>query len=59
MNTSAKTATAEKPGSCLARQPIPNKDENVLGYELLFRESLEEDRFIPILRAALAASSIV
>jgi c-di-GMP-related signal transduction protein len=45
MNTSAKTAPAEKPGSCLARQPILNKDEKVLGYELLFRESLEEDRF--------------
>jgi len=45
MNTSAKTAPAEKPGSCLARQPILNKNEKVLGYELLFRESLEEDRF--------------
>lgn len=45
MNTSAKTAPAEKPGSCLARQPILNKDEKVLGYELLFRESLEENRF--------------
>jgi c-di-GMP-related signal transduction protein len=45
MNTSAKTATAEKPCSCLARQPILNKDENVLGYELLFRENLEEDQF--------------
>ena len=45
MNTSAKTAPAEKPGSCLARQPILNKDEKVLGYELLFRDSLEGDRF--------------
>ncbi|HWI67271.1 MAG TPA: hypothetical protein VNS88_02630, partial [Nitrospiraceae bacterium] len=45
MNTSAKTAPAEKPGSCLARQPILNKDEKVLGYELLFGENLGEDRF--------------
>jgi len=45
MNTSAKTAPAEKPGCCLARQPILNKDEKVLGYELLFRESPEENRF--------------
>lgn len=45
MNTSGKAALAEKPASCLARQPILNKDEKVLGYELLFRESPEEDRF--------------
>lgn len=45
MNASVKTAPAEKPGSCLARQPILNKDEKVLGYELLFRESPQEDRF--------------
>lgn len=45
MNASAKTASAEKPGSCLARQPILNKDEKVQGYELLFREGAEEDRF--------------
>ena len=45
MNTSAKTAPAEKPGSCLARQPILNKDEKVLGYELLFGEKLGEDWF--------------
>ena len=45
MNPSAKAAPAEKPASCLARQPILNKDERVLGYELLFRESVEEERF--------------
>ena len=43
MNASAKTAPSEKPESCLARQPILNKDENVLGYELLFRENSQED----------------
>ena len=45
MNTAVKTAPSEKPGSCLARQPILNKDEKVLGYELLFRENPTEDRF--------------
>ena len=45
MTTAGKTAPAEKPTPCLARQPILNKDEKVLGYELLFRESQEENRF--------------
>ena len=45
MNTSVKTAPAEKPSACLARQPILHKDENVTGYALLLRESLEENRF--------------
>ncbi len=45
MTTAGKAAPAEKPTPCLARQPILNKDEKVLGYELLFRESHEENRF--------------
>jgi EAL and modified HD-GYP domain-containing signal transduction protein len=45
MNTAVKTAPSEKPGSCLARQPILDKDEKVLGYELLFRDNPTEDRF--------------
>jgi EAL and modified HD-GYP domain-containing signal transduction protein len=45
MNTAGKTAPSEKPGSCLARQPILDKDEKVLGYELLFRDNPTEDRF--------------
>jgi c-di-GMP-related signal transduction protein len=45
MNSSAKAVPAEKPSPCLARQPILNKEEKVLGYELLFRESSEENRF--------------
>jgi c-di-GMP-related signal transduction protein len=45
MNTAVKIASPEKPSSCLARQPILSKDEKVLGYELLFRESPQEDRF--------------
>jgi EAL and modified HD-GYP domain-containing signal transduction protein len=45
MNTAVKTAPSEKPSSCLARQPILSKDEKVLGYDLLFRESPQEDGF--------------
>jgi c-di-GMP-related signal transduction protein len=45
MNTAVKTTPSEKPSSCLARQPMLSKDEKVLGYELLFRESPQEDRF--------------
>ena len=45
MNSSVKAAPAEKPTPCLARQPILDKDEKVLGYELLFRENPEDNRF--------------
>jgi c-di-GMP-related signal transduction protein len=38
-------APAEKPSPCLARQPILTKDEKVLGYELLFRDSAEDRHF--------------
>lgn len=38
-------ASAKKPSPCLARQPILTKDEKVLGYELLFRENPEDNRF--------------
>ena len=34
-----------KPSPCLARQPILTKEEKVIGYELLFRESSEDDHF--------------
>ena len=48
---------AEKPSPCLARQPILTKDENVVGYELLFRDSPEENRFTS--NAADATSHII
>jgi len=38
-------APAPKPSPCLARQPILTQDEKVLGYELLFRESPEDNHF--------------
>lgn len=45
MNTPRRAVPAEKPSACLARQPILTKDEKVMGYELLFREDPEENRF--------------
>ncbi len=47
MNTSAKRTPAAQSADCLARQPILNKDERVLGYELLFRESDDQERSSP------------
>lgn len=45
MNPPGQAAPATKPSPCLARQPILAEDEKVIGYELLFRESPEENRF--------------
>lgn len=45
MSTPARAVSAKKTSPCVARQPILTKDEKVFGYELLFRESLEEHRF--------------
>ncbi len=44
MNTSGQ-APASTPSPCLAWQPILTKDERVEGYELLFRENAEDNRF--------------
>ena len=47
MGTHAQPASLEKRGHshCIARQPIVTTDEDVLGYELLFRENPQEDHF--------------
>jgi len=45
MGTKAQAAPVEKPSPCIARQPILTADENVVGYELFFREAREERRF--------------
>jgi c-di-GMP-related signal transduction protein len=45
MSTPGQAVSAKNPGPCLARQPILTKDEKVVGYELLSRESPEEHRF--------------
>jgi EAL and modified HD-GYP domain-containing signal transduction protein len=45
MSTTAQAASVEKPSPCIARQPILTADENVVGYELFFREDREQRRF--------------
>jgi EAL and modified HD-GYP domain-containing signal transduction protein len=42
---SAPQPAPERPTPCIARQPILTADEDVTGYELLFRESSEKDHF--------------
>ena len=44
MSTQAQAATDEKNSPCIARQPILAIDEQVVGYELLFRQNPEEHR---------------
>lgn len=38
-------ATTDKASPCIARQPILTSDDEVVGYELFFRENQEEERF--------------
>ena len=45
MIAAGRPAPAKTSTSCLARQPILNKDEKVIGYELFFRENAEDNRF--------------
>jgi len=45
MSTPAKATPVEQPSPCIARQPILTADENVIGYELFFREGTFQDRF--------------
>jgi c-di-GMP-related signal transduction protein len=45
MATPVQAKIAEKPIPCIARQPILTADENVIGYELFFRESPEQGSF--------------
>jgi c-di-GMP-related signal transduction protein len=45
MGTKAQASPVEKPSPCIARQPILTADEEVVGYELLFREGRDERRF--------------
>lgn len=45
MSAPGKAISRKETSPCLARQPILTKDEKVVGYELLFRESEEERSF--------------
>ena len=46
MGTRAQATSFEKPVPSVARQPILAGDERVLGYELLFRQSPEDENLI-------------
>lgn len=56
MGTQAQAAADEKPIPWIARQPILTKDENVVGYQLLFCQSPEEDRFTSDADSATSAT---
>lgn len=56
MGTKAQAAPVEKPSPCIARQPILTADEEVVGYELLFREGRDERRFAPDSENATSAT---
>ncbi|MGP0021032.1 MAG: EAL and HDOD domain-containing protein [Candidatus Sulfotelmatobacter sp.] len=45
MPNPAHAVAPEKPSACIARQPILTADEQVIGYELFFREDREQRRF--------------
>ncbi len=45
MGTKAQPSSVVKSTPCIARQPILTVEEKVIGYELFFRESPEQQRF--------------
>jgi c-di-GMP-related signal transduction protein len=49
-------AVPQKPSPCIARQPILTADENVIGYELFFREDAGQRRFSSDVEAATSAT---
>jgi EAL and modified HD-GYP domain-containing signal transduction protein len=49
-------AGSSPPSPCIARQPILNADEKVIGYELFFRESQEQRHFAADAEAATSAA---
>jgi c-di-GMP-related signal transduction protein len=57
MGTKAQITPAQTPSPCIARQPILTADEDVVGYELFFREGREERRFTS--EGESATSSII
>jgi c-di-GMP-related signal transduction protein len=56
MGTPAPAALAPKATPCIARQPILTADENVVGYELFFRENHGEDHFRSDVESATSAT---
>jgi c-di-GMP-related signal transduction protein len=45
MSSQPQTASEQQSVPCIARQPILSADEQVIGYELLFRENSEQTHF--------------
>ncbi len=56
MSTQAVAVSEEKPSPCIARQPILTADEEVVGYELFFREAPEDRRFTSDRESATSAT---
>lgn len=56
MSTQGQAASVETHSPCIARQPILTADENVIGYELFFRESPDQQRFTSDSESATSAT---
>jgi c-di-GMP-related signal transduction protein len=56
MSTHAAAVSEEKPSPCIARQPILTADEEVVGYELFFREAPEDHHFSSDRESATSAT---
>jgi c-di-GMP-related signal transduction protein len=56
MGTPALASSVEEPSPCIARQPILNADETVVGYELFFRENPQQQRFTSDRESATSAT---
>jgi c-di-GMP-related signal transduction protein len=59
VGTKPQAASVEQPAPCIARQPILTADENVVGYELFFREDHEQRRFNSNANADTATSAAI
>jgi hypothetical protein len=56
MSAQGQAISVEKSIPCIARQPILTAEENVIGYELFFREDSEKQRFTSDADAATSAT---
>jgi EAL and modified HD-GYP domain-containing signal transduction protein len=56
MGAQGQAISVEKSIPCIARQPILTAEENVIGYELFFREDSEKQRFTSDADAATSAT---
>jgi c-di-GMP-related signal transduction protein len=56
MSTPAQAVSVAKPSPCIARQPILTADEEVVGYELFFREGPEQNHFTSDVESATSAT---